>query len=166
MNWGDKMEKVLVGKVVSTHGIKGEVKILSDFQFKEKAFRVGNKLIIGDKSYEIKSYRRHKNLELITFLEYNNINQVLFLLKQDVFVDKKSLELENTEILDSELLEYEVQTKDGKKGIIKEIFFASPSNKIMRVVFDREVLIPFDSPMVVEISKDKRVVVVELIDGM
>ena len=33
------MGKVLVGKIVSTHGIKGEVKILSSFNFKDKVFK-------------------------------------------------------------------------------------------------------------------------------
>ena len=37
-----------VGKVVGTHGIKGEIRILSDFQFKDKIFVVGKKLIIGN----------------------------------------------------------------------------------------------------------------------
>ena len=36
------MKDVYVGKIVSTHGIKGEVKILSDFEYKDKVFKVGN----------------------------------------------------------------------------------------------------------------------------
>ena len=36
------MQKVYVGKVVGTHGIKGEIRIISDFQFKDKVFVVGN----------------------------------------------------------------------------------------------------------------------------
>ena len=43
------MDEVYIGKVVGTHGIKGEVRILSDFQFKDKVFIVGKKLIIDDK---------------------------------------------------------------------------------------------------------------------
>ena len=50
------MGKVYVGKIVSTHGIKGEIKILSGFNFKDKVFKIGNKLIIDDKEYEIKSF--------------------------------------------------------------------------------------------------------------
>ena len=50
MNLGDNMN-ILIGKVVSTHGIKGELKILSDFPYKDKVFIVGNKLIIDDKEY-------------------------------------------------------------------------------------------------------------------
>ena len=35
------MQKIYVGKVVGTHGIKGEIRIISDFQFKDKVFVVG-----------------------------------------------------------------------------------------------------------------------------
>ena len=51
------MEKIYIGKIVSTHGIKGELKILSDFDYKSKVFVVGKKIIIDDKEYTIKSYK-------------------------------------------------------------------------------------------------------------
>ena len=73
------MEKVYIGKIVSTHGIKGELRILSDFQFKDKVFKIGNSLIIDDKEYTIKSYRVHKNFDMVTLDDYKDINEVLFL---------------------------------------------------------------------------------------
>lgn len=160
------MEKVYVGKVVSTHGIKGEIRILSDFQFKEKVFVVGKELIIDDEVYVIKSYRRHKNFEMVTLNEYKDINEVLFLMKKKVYFDKEKLDLNNKEVLDDELVTYQVLTTDKKEGIIKEIFLASPENKIMRVQLDREILIPLKSPMIKEISKEKKLVIIELISGM
>ena len=158
------MDKIYVGKIVSTHGIKGEIKILSDFEFKDRVFIVGNKLIIDDIRYEIKSYRHHKTYEMVTLNDYKDINEVLFLMKKKVYFDKDDLVLDDNEILDDELITYKVLTSDGKKGIIKEIFFASPSNKVIRVLFEKEVLIPFS--MVKEISKDKKEIIVELIEGM
>lgn len=160
------MEKVYIGKIVSTHGIKGELRILSDFPFKDKVFIVGNKLIIDDKEYEIKSYRVHKNFDMVTLDNYKDINEVLFLLKKDVYFDKSNLNLSSDEVLDEDLIDFRVITKDGKVGVIKEIFMASENNKILRVEFDREILIPLDSPMVIELSKDKKEILVELIDGM
>ena len=50
--------KVYLGKIVSTHGIKGELRIISDFEYKDKAFKVGTHLIIDDEKYLIKSYRK------------------------------------------------------------------------------------------------------------
>ena len=158
------MDKVYIGKIVSTHGIKGELKILSDFDYKSKVFVVGKKLIIDDKEYEIKSYRIHKNFDMVTLDDYTDINEVLFLLKKNVYVSKDSLDFNNDEILDEDLITYKVLTNTGKIGIIKEIFKASETNKIIRVLFDKEVLIPYG--FIKSIDKDKKEVYVELIDGM
>lgn len=160
------MDKVYIGKVVATHGIKGELRILSDFEFKDKVFFVGNKLIIDDMEYVIKSYRVHKNYDMVTLNDYKDINEVLFLLKKNVYVLKSSLEFNDDEILDEDLLKYTVLTNDGKKGIIKEIFYASETNKILRILFDKEVLVPFNSPMIEKIDKKNNSVTINLIDGM
>lgn len=160
------MNKTYIGKIVSTHGIKGELKILSDFPYKDKVFIVGNKLIIDNQEYVIKSYRVHKNFDMVTLNDYHDINEVLFLLKKNVYFDKDKLNLDDNEILDEDLIKYTVLTKDGKKGIIKEIFKASESNKILRVELDHEVLIPLESPMIVKIDKENKEVIIELIEGM
>lgn len=160
------MGKVLVGKIVSTHGIKGEVKILSDFQFKDKVFKVGKKLIIDGELFEIKSYRRHKNFEMVTLNDYKDINEVMFLMKKKVYFEEEDLELNNSEVLDEELVNYRIVTVDGVVGSINEIFLASPTNKIIRAFFEKEVLIPVESPMIKKIDKEKQEVIVELISGM
>ena len=160
------MDKVYIGKIVSTHGIKGEIRILSDFPFKDKVFKVGNNLIIDDKEYTIKTYRVHKNFDMVTLDDYHDINEVLFLMKKLVYFDKEELNLNDNEVLDEELISYEVLTNDGKKGIIKEIFEASKSNKIIRVLLDKEYLIPVNSPMLEKIDKKNKCIVVNIIDGM
>ena len=38
------MDYVYIGKLVNTHGIKGEVRIISDFPYKERVFKSGIKL--------------------------------------------------------------------------------------------------------------------------
>ena len=160
------MNKIFIGKVVSTHGIKGEIRILSDFPYKDKVFIINNKIIIDDKEYIIKSYRVHKGYDMVTLDGFNNINDVLFLLKSNVYISEEILNLDDDEILDDELITFKVLTKDGKEGIIKEIFKASSTNKILRVMFDKEVLIPMNSPMIKKIDKGNKEVIVELIEGM
>ena len=156
---------IYIGKIVSTHGIKGELRILSSFPYKEKAFQIGNHLYIDSHPYEIKSYRVHKNYDMVTLDDYHDINEVLFLLKKEVYLSEEELSLGDDEVLDEELITYEVLTKEGKRGIIKEIFQASETNKILRVLFDKEVLIPYRSPFV-QIDKKEKKVIVDLIDGM
>ena len=41
------MNNVYIGKLITTHGIKGEVRISSDFEYKDHVFVVGKKLIIN-----------------------------------------------------------------------------------------------------------------------
>ena len=160
------MKNIYIGKVVNTHGIKGEIRILSDFPYKDKVFFVDNTIIIGDKEYIIKSYRVHKGYDMVTLDGYNDINDVLFLLKSSVYVSSDLLKLDDGEILDEELITYKVVSTDGREGTIEEIFKASSFNKIIRVMFDKEVLIPFNSPLVKEVNKDNKTIIVELIEGM
>ncbi len=161
-----KMEEVYIGKIVNTHGIKGEIRILSDFLYKEKAFKVGTNIIVDYNTYLITSYRRHKNFDMITLDGYSNINEVLFLKGKKVYKKKRELHLLENEILDSDLISFQVIDKNNNCGIIKEIFYASPTNKIIRVEFASEVLIPLASPMIKKIDPKKKQIEVELIEGM
>ena len=72
------MNLIVIGKLVNTHALKGEVRIISDFQFKSRVFVPNFKLYIGKDKEEvtIKSYRHHKNFEMCLFHEYNYINDV------------------------------------------------------------------------------------------
>lgn len=159
------MEKVYIGKIVNTHGIKGEIRILSDFEFKDKAFKVNTNIIVDDNTYKITSYRKHKKFDMVTLEGFNNINDVLFLMKKKVYKDKDELNLDSNEILDEDLISFKVIDKDNV-GRITEIFYASETNKILRVIFDKEVLIPINSPIIKKIDSNKKEIIVELIEGM
>ena len=87
-------------------------------------------------------------------------------MKKNVYVKEENLHLLEDEILDEDLIQFEVLTKEGKRGIIKEIFYASETNKILRVQFEKEVLIPMNSEMITKIDKEKKEIIVHLIDGM
>ena len=159
------MDKVYVGKVVSTHGIKGEIKILAQFNFKDKVFKVGNSLIIDDKEYVIKSYRVHKTFDMVTLDDYKDINEVLFLMKKKVYFDKDKLNLSDTEVLDEDLLNYKVICGD-REGKILEVFYASATNKVLRVKLDSEFLVPCCKPFIKKIDKTNNFIYVELVDGL
>ena len=161
------MEKIHVGKITSTHGIKGELRILSNFEYPNKAFLKDTHLIIDNNIYKITSYRVHKNYHMVTLLGFDDINEVLFLKGKDVYKDKEELNLENTEVLDDDLKNFKVFTTDEKIGTIKEIFLASRDNKILRIEIEgREVWIPKNSPFIKKIDVDKKIIEIELIEGM
>lgn len=154
------MKNIYLGIITSTHGIKGELKIKSTFAYKDKAFKIGNKLTIDNKDYTIKSYRVHKGFDMVTLDNYHDINEVLFLLKKKVFIKEKELKLEKEEVLDEDLLNYDALTTAGKRGIIKEIFYASEKNKIIRIDFGKEVLVPMNTPLI-KIDVDKKEIIID-----
>ena len=160
------MSNIYIGKIVNTHGIKGELRILSNFPYKDKVFIIDNKIIIDDKEYTIKSYRVHKEYDMVTLDNYHNINDVLFLKNKKVYYPQDKLDLNDDEVLDEELITYKVITTDNKEGFIKEIFFASPTNKIIRVMLDKEVLIPLKSSMIKKIDKKNKTITIELMEGI
>lgn len=160
------MDRIYIGKIVNTHGIKGEIRILSDFDFKENAFKVGTNIIIDDVLYKINSYRRHKQFDMITLDGFNDINEVLFLMKKKVYKEKNELNLKSDQILDQDLVTFQVVDAEKNYGKIEEIFYASPTNKILRVKFNKEILIPMASPMIKNINVEGKIIEVELIEGM
>ncbi len=161
------MDKVYIGKIVSTHGIKGEIKIISDFEYKKNVFKPGKNLIIDNEDYTIRTYRHHKNYEMITLNNYYNINDILFLMKKKVYINKDELCLSEKEVLDSELLKYRVIVNNEIEGFIEDVFFASITNKIIKVNINKKsILVPFNSPMVKKISKKENIIYLELLEGM
>lgn len=157
---------IYIGKIVSTHSIKGELKIISDFEYKDKVFVVGNTLVINNVDYKIRTYRKHKNYDMVTLNYYKDINEVLFLLKNKVYFKEEDLKLSDEEVLDSELLEYTVESNNKENGKVLEVFFASKDNKIIRVQLDKEYLIPYNSPMLEKIDKKNKKIIVNIIEGM
>ena len=41
------MKYIYIGKIVNTHGLKGEIRILSDFKYKDLIFKDNFKIYIG-----------------------------------------------------------------------------------------------------------------------
>ena len=72
--------------------------------------------------------------------------------------------LDDNEVLDEDLMTFQVLTTSGKKGIIKEIFLASPTNKIIRVQLDKEILVPMRSPLIKIDIKKKEILIDQMLE--
>ena len=74
------LEKICIGKIVNTHGLKGELKILSETDFKSARYRPGQPLFIacGEEYVKVKllKFRPHQGFDLLTFADMEDINLV------------------------------------------------------------------------------------------
>jgi len=114
------MNNTLIGKIVGTHGVKGEVKLRSDFELKDQAFKVGNKVIIRGLEYEIERYRVHKDFDMLTFKGYNDINQILDLKGAKVYIKREDLNLSNDEYVLNDLINMTIICDDKEMGIVED----------------------------------------------
>lgn len=160
---------VYVGKIVNTHGIKGEIRILSDFEFKDKVFVPNMKIYIGRKKEEeiIKTYRHHKNFEMITMEGYSNINEILKYKGLYVYVNKNDLILLDNEYLDSDLINLAVIVGNSRVGTIKNIRTTGKNNKIIEVDTNSKIiLIPYQKEFIDKIDTANKEIILKPIKGM
>ena len=102
------MNKIAIGTYVTTHGIKGEIRIKSDFNEKDKVFKVGNEIII-DKPYIITGYRVHKGYDMVTLEGVNRIEDVINLKNSTVYIDRDKYF--TNEVTEDDLIGYKVENK-------------------------------------------------------
>ena len=155
------MEKILIGKYVNTHGIKGEIRIKSDFNYKDRVFIIGNSLYIKDKKYTINSYRVHKEYDMVTFKEINNINEIIELKGSLVYIDKSVLKLKEDEYLDKDLINFIVYVDEEEKGKVKEILYLNKNKKLIKV---NDKLVPFE--LIKEIKFKEKKIILEKVEGL
>lgn len=152
---------VLIGKYVSTHGIKGEIRIKSNFQYKERIFKLGNKLIINNQEYEVTSYRPHKGYDMVTFKGIDNINQIISLKGSLVYIDKSLLNLNSDEYLDSDLINMDIIINNKLMGRVSSIRYLTETKKLL--VVDSK-YVPFE--LIKKIDLKNKKIEIEEVSGL
>lgn len=148
------MKFINIGKIVNTHGIKGELRILSDFRYKDKVFKKGMKFYVGKEKEEfvVNSYRFHKIFDMVTFDGLNNINDVLYLKGRQVFINSEDLKLDDGEIYIDDLIGYEVIIGEKNIGKVTSVLHNSKANDNLRV---GDILIPYVKEFIIKIEDNK-----------
>ena len=162
------MKYIYIGKIVNTHGIKGEVRLLSNFKFKDKVFKKGMTIYIGkDKTKEIiNSYRPHKQFDMITMECYTNINEILKYKGQKVYINKEDLILNNKEYLDEDLININVMIDNKIVGQVIRIETYPHQNLLVVKVGERSCLIPYVSDIIEEINFKEGYIKIKNIKGL
>ncbi|MDB5052114.1 MAG: rRNA-processing protein RimM [Bacilli bacterium] len=164
-----------VGKIVNTQGIKGELKVLLQTDFPEERFKKGSKLILLDAAQstqmivEVESGRLQKNVCIVKFAGFNDINQVEKY-KGWVIKVKASdlLELDQDEYYYHEIIGCRVVTDEGEElGTISEIL--TPGANDVWVVdrpASKPVLLPVIDEVVLQVDVRAKLVTVSLMEGL
>jgi 16S rRNA processing protein rimM len=149
-------EMIYIGKTVSTFGIKGELKVISDFEYCDKAYKVGNKVLINNIEHIISSIRYHKNYVLLKIDNLNNINDILKYVGFNIYIKRLDLNLSKDEFLYKDLINSEVIDEDDTKlGKIIEV--VNGINVLIKVKGTKEFYIPLIDNYVKRFDLDKKI---------
>lgn len=163
----------IVGKIINTHGIKGEVKVKRITDFAER-FAVGEIVYVIDQSNSfipltIDGFRTQKNNDLLHFAGYDSINDVEQLKGINLHIKEEQLtDLAEHEYYYHEIINCIVVTTTGDElGVIDHIL--SPGANDVWVVKEKsgkEILIPYIEDVVKEVDIKNKKVIIELMEGL
>ena len=151
------MNKIILGKYVNTHGIKGEIKIKLNFKYKDKVFKIGNSIIIDNKEYIINSYRKHKDYDMVTLKDIDDINKINFIKNELVYIDRDKY-LKDYDYLDSDLIGFMVYNSVIRKEVL-DIAYLNNNKKLLKVI---DGYIPFELIEKIDFNK-KTIKVMEVV---
>lgn len=155
-----------IGKIINTHGIKGELKV-EPYTFDNKRFSKLKSVYVGNdlKEFLIKKVRVN-NFVYITFEGFENINDVLNLKGLEIYIkDEDRLDLEEGQYYISDIIGKKVyDTEDNYIGILKNVL-EYPANDIFIIESDDKSI--YQIPAVKEfIKKIDSIITIKLIEGM
>jgi 16S rRNA processing protein RimM len=169
-------ELLTVGRLVNTHGIRGEVKILSYTDFPDVRFGSGKKLIVvpetGSKfEVIVESAREHKGMFITKLKGYNDINQVEKYKGSLLKVPSADLvELPENEYYFHQIIGCEVYTEEPESkllGTITEILTPGANHVwVVKPAKGQDILIPVIDDVVLDVDVEAKRVTIHLMEGL
>jgi 16S rRNA processing protein RimM len=171
---GDKLmtEYLQVGKIVNTHGIRGEVKVIPLTDDPRRYDELKEVFVGTDNEkdvFYIENVKYLKNTVIIKFKESIDMNYAQKLKEMFIYVDRKNaVKLSEGRYFIFDLIGMEVFELDGKRlGILKDVL-QTGSNDVYVVKNDqnKEILIPALKSVIKEVSVGDKIMKVVLPEGL
>lgn len=161
------MDEIFVGKLVNTRGLKGEVKVISNFERPDDVFKVGNFVYINGRGYVINHVSKVKNFILLQFNGINNINDIEFLKGSDIYATRDTVVTEENDYLYEDLIDFKVMCKGSEAGIVTD-FINNDVNPLLEC--DRNgktFFVPVNSNLIDEVNlEDKTLTLLDSAEGL
>ena len=160
------MELLYIGDIVGTHGLKGEVRILSSFSHKELVFKSSMHVWVGKTKEElvIASYRPHKNFDMVTFEGISSIDDVILYKGDAVYVKRSDLDIKD--YLNEDLLYMDVYQNNICYGVVCNILKTKAHDILVIEKDGKKQMIPCVSEFIKKVDLENRCITIESIEGL
>ena len=168
------MDYICIGKIVNTHGIKGELKIQSYSDFDAERYKKGNTVYIQFENnylpFIVKTFRTHKGHSLVSFEEYSNINDVEKYKNSFIYISKEDRKpLKNGKFYRDQLVDLDavdgMNHQIGKVLSVEETKGAQNNIRIQKED-GTEFLVPYIPEFIKEVDLEKQVIVIAMQEGL
>ena len=157
-----KLQFVEAGEIVTTHGVKGEVKVLPWLDSVEDLCDFDRCLIDG-KEFEIEQCRVQKTCNLVKLAGIDTMEDAQLMRGKTILLYRE--DIDDEVIFAAELLGMEVFCEGKKIGKIKDVL-DYPGNSVYVVKGDYEYMIPAVKEFILSTDMQKNEMQVRIIEGM
>lgn len=155
---------VFIGEIVNTHGIKGELRIISDFKYKDIVFKKGVKFYIGKRKQEVivNTYRKHKIYDMVTFEGINDINEAIIFKGDKVYIAREDLNIDG--YVDEDIIGLKAYDDNNEIGVVQDII--KNKQEILLIKNSKKTyMIPFVEELV-KIDLENKKIYINAIEGL
>jgi 16S rRNA processing protein RimM len=166
------MDKLKIGTIANSFGIKGECKVKSFTDFNDERFAKGAKVYLdfeGLKEMTIQSSKEHKGMLLVHFEGYPSINDIEKFKGCNIYVDAKDLhQLAEGEFYFFELKGMGVINELGDSlGTVLQVEDGMAHNYLRVEKLDKTTaLIPYTPAFILRVDKAKKLIQIRVIEGL
>lgn len=161
-----------IGSIASTHGVHGEVKVYpttDDVNRFKKCKEVILERKNDRKTVHIESVKFFKQMVIVKFQEYNTMDEAELLRGGELYVTRENaVPLGKNEYYVADLIGLKVITEEDQElGFIDDVMQTGANDVyIVKTVDDRELLIPAIKDCVKEISIDRGMMKIHVMEGL
>jgi len=161
-----KNELIETGKIVNTHGMRGEVKLqpwadspefLTSFEY----------LYIDGAPVKVLSSKVHKGCVIATLEGVDDIDAAIRMKNKIIMIRKEDIQLEEGRYLVADLIGLTVINAETNEtiGTLSDVLNL-PSNNVYVIKGDREILVPAVEEFIIETNLSEGFIKIRLIEGL
>jgi len=160
-------QMLCVGEIVNTHGVRGEIKVIplvDDIS----AFDELKSFVIDNKTFNLESFRIHKEMLLIKLKEISDMNEAQKLKGKFLEVNRNDLkELEEGQYYLCDIIGLKVIDENiGEIGIINDIQETGSNDVYITEYMGKPLCIPALADVILEVNIDEGYMKVKLPNGL
>lgn len=166
------MEKFLrIGVITTTHGLNGEVKVYPTTDSLDRFKQVKRVILVTPKEKietEITEARFFKNLAIVKFAAFDNVDQVKNLHGTDVMIYREDgQKLEPGEYYIADLIGCSVVDEEGcEVGILKDVLQTGANDVYIVEKEGKEILLPVIPQCIKSVDVENSLVTVHIMEGL